>query len=234
LDIRLKHEGKYNKELTKISILSAVENYSKKKRNEIIEKLRLQTEKSTGEYFKSSAPQASEFADLPPMGTGPVKISSSYDISAINNQGKEKSLSKGQAHVLGLSYVSGCRQITSKNHFLFIDSPLHNISGDSRNEVAKVLVDHLPDVQIVLFVTDTEYTSGDPEGAKAVREFLNPNTKVGKEWIINVTCIDCKDQILVKSKKTQDELVCKNCNKIYVKKIDSTGRRLVTEYERNV
>ena len=234
LDVRLKHEGKYNTELTKISILKAVENYSKKKRKEIIEKLRLQTEKSTGEYFKSSAPQASEFADLPPIGTGPVKISSNYDISAINNQGKEKSLSKGQAHVLGLSYVSGCRQITSKNHFLFIDSPLHNISGDSRNEVAKVLVEHLPNVQIVLFVTDTEYTSGDPEGAKAVREFLNPNTKVGKEWIINVTCIDCKDEILVKSDKTSEELICKNCNKKYIKKIDSTGRRLVTEYERNV
>ena len=167
-------------------------------------------------------------------GTGPVKISKNYDITAINKEGREKSLSKGQAHVLGLSYVSGCRQITSSDTFLFIDSPLHNISGDSRNEIAQVLAKYLPDVQIVLFVTDTEYTSGDPDGAKAVREFLNPQTKVWKEWIINITCTECKDAILYQSKENEDELVCKNCNKNYNKKLDPTGRRLITEYDRDV
>ena len=101
---------------------------------------------------------------------------------------------------------------------MFIDSPLHNISGDSRNEIAQVLAKHLPDVQIVLFVTDTEYTSGDSGGAKAVREFLNPQTKVWKEWIINVTCTECKDAILYQSEENEKELVCKNCNKNYNKK----------------
>ena len=232
--IKLEHEGKHKTELAKQLILNAINLYSKKKRKEIIEKLRAKTEEFTGKYFKNSAPQASEFADLPPEGTGPVKISKNYDITAINKQGREKSLSKGQAHVLGLSYVSGCRQITSSYTFLFIDSPLHNISGDSRNEIAQVLAKHLPDVQIVLFVTDTEYTSGDPDGAKAVREFLNPQTKVWKEWIINVTCAECKDAILYQSKENDDELVCKNCNKNYNKKLDPTGRRLITEYDRDV
>lgn len=232
--LKLAYEGKHEKKLAKQTILNAVEKYSKKKRQEIIETLRAKTEEFTGKYFKSSAPQASEFADLPPKGTGPVKISPNYDITAVNHQGREKTLSKGQAHVLGLSYVSGCRQITSADTFLFIDSPLHNISGDSRNEIAEVLSNHLPDVQIVLFVTDTEYTSGDPEGAKAVREFLNPQTKVWKEWIINVTCTECKDKILFQSEENQNELVCKNCNKTYDKKEDSTGRRLITEFARNV
>ena len=232
--LKLAYEGKHEKELAKQTILNAVEKYSKKKRQEIIETLRAQTEEFTGKYFKESAPQSSEFADLPPKGIGPVKISSNYDITAVNKQGREKTLSKGQAHVLGLSYVSGCRQITSKDTFLFIDSPLHNISGDSRNEIAEVLSKHLPDVQIVLFVTDSEYTSGDPEGAKAVREFLNPQTKVWREWIINVTCTECKDKILFQSKENQNELVCKNCNKIYVKSDDPTGRRLITEFDRNV
>ena len=231
---KLAHEGKHETELAKQSILNAINLHSKKKRKEIIEKLRAKTEEFTGKYFKSSAPQASEFADLPPEGTGPVKISKNYDIAAINKEGKEKSLSKGQAHVLGLSYVSGCRQITSSDTFLFIDSPLHNISGDSRNEIAQVLAKHLPDVQIVLFVTDTEYTSGDPDGAKAVREFLNPQTKVWKEWIINVTCTECKDAILYQSKENEEELTCKTCNKNYNKKLDPTGRRLITEYDRNV
>ena len=86
----------------------------------------------------------------------------------------------------------------------------------------------------VFFVTDTEYTSGDEEGAKAVREYLNPQTKVGKEWIINVTCTECKDKILFQSKENREELVCKNCNKTYAKKTDPTGRRLITEFNRNV
>ena len=231
---KLAHEGQHETELAKQSILNAIKRYSEKKRKEIIERLRAKTEEFTGKYFKSSAPQASEFADLPPKGIGPVKISKNYDITAINKEGREKTLSKGQAHVLGLSYVSGCRQITSMNPFLFIDSPLHNISGYSRNDIAQVLTKHLPDVQIVLFVTDTEYTSGDQEGAKAVREFLNPKTKVWKEWIIHVTCTECKDEILYQSKESDDKLVCKNCNKIYDKENDPTGRRLITEYERDV
>ena len=49
---------------------------------------------------------------------------------ACKKNGEGKSLSKGQAHVLGLSYVAGCRQIHKFNTFLFIDSPLHNISGE--------------------------------------------------------------------------------------------------------
>jgi DNA sulfur modification protein DndD len=232
--LKLAHEGKHTTELSKVSILNAIRKYSKKKRNEIIEQLRIKTEKFTGEYFKSSAPQASEFANNPPDGPGCVRITKNYDISALSQNEKEKELSKGQAHVLGLSYVAGCRQITNTDTFLFIDSPLHNISGDERNEITQVLAKNLPDVQIVLFVTDTEYLSGDVEGAKPVREYLNPQTKVWKEWIINVTCIECKDVILSKSDTNERELVCKNCNKTYDRKLDPTGRRLITEYERNV
>lgn len=233
-NLKLAHEGKHTTELSKISILNAIRKFSKKKRNEIIEQLRIKTEKFTGEYFKSSAPQASEFANNPPDGPGCVRITKNYDISALSQNEKEKELSKGQAHVLGLSYVAGCRQITNTDTFLFIDSPLHNISGDERNEITQVLAKNLPDVQIVLFVTDTEYLSGDVEGAKPVREYLNPQTKVWKEWIINVTCIECKDVILSKSDTNERELVCKNCNKTYDRKLDPTGRRLITEYERNV
>lgn len=231
---KLAYEGKYEKELAKLTILNAITKYTKKKRKEIVETLRGKTEEYTGKYFKSCAPQASEFADYVPNATGPVHISPNYDISGLTPKGKEKNLSKGQAHALGLSYVSACRQITSSDTFLFIDSPLHNISGDSRNEVAEVLSKHLPNVQIVLFVTDTEYTSGDEEGAKPVRAYLNPQTKVWKEWMIHVTCINCKDEILVKSKTNEKELVCNNCHRKYHVKNDPTGPRIIREYKRDV
>jgi len=74
---------------------------------------------------------------------------------------------------------------------LFIDSPLHNISGDSRNEISQVLSKNLPGVQVVLFVTDSEYLQGDERGAKPVRTYLNPTNKVWKEYqIVKTTAND--------------------------------------------
>lgn len=236
LNLRLKHEGKYNAELNKINILKAVVKFSEQQRKVVVDKLLGETERVTGEYFKKSAPQSSEFAKLPPKGTGPVKISSKYHISAVDDDGYVKDLSKGQAHVLGLSYVSGCRAITNADTFLFIDSPLHNISGDSRNEIAKILAKFLTNIQIVLFVTDTEYLSSDDEGANSVREYINPNNKVWKEWEIHATCTECKNEKLIRlEKKKGDEtvFVCKNCSKEYLKDT-KTGPRIIEEFERNV
>ena len=114
-----------------------------------------------------------------------IEISTKYDITAVDKDGESCSLSAGQSHVLGLSYVAGCRQITNTHTFLFIDSPLHNISGDFRNEVALVLAKHLPSgVQVVLFVTESEYKHGDDEGAKPVREILKPTGKIWREYEI--------------------------------------------------
>ena len=69
---------------------------------------------------------------------------------------------------------------------MFIDSPLHNISGEFRNEVADVLAKYLPDVQIALFVTDSEYIHADPKGAKPVRDILKQSNKIWKEYEIGV------------------------------------------------
>ena len=121
-----------------------IEKLAKDKKKEIASLLRTTTEEATTEYFMKSAPQKEEFEK--------VTITSDYDILAVDDEGDTKLTSMGQSHVLGLSYVFGCRSITEKNTFLFIDSPLHNISGEFRNEVAEVLAKHLPNVQIVLFV----------------------------------------------------------------------------------
>ena len=142
----------------------------------IRDRLRTTTEEATTEYFMKSAPQKEEFEK--------VTITSDYDILAVDDEGDTKLTSMGQSHVLGLSYVFGCRSITEKNTFLFIDSPLHNISGEFRNEVAEVLAKHLPNVQIVLFVTDSEYISGHGDEIP-VREILKPSNKIWKEYEIN-------------------------------------------------
>ena len=179
---KIEHEKVDIQERNKITIIQAVEKFASEKRSEIVDKLRTKTEEATSKYFLESAPQKEIFDH--------VTISPKYDITACDSEDYVKELSKGQSHVLGLSYVSGCRQITNTNTFLFIDSPLHNISGDSRNEISQVLANNLPGVQVVLFVTDSEYTSGDDKGAKPVRHFLNPSNKVWKEYEIQKTTTD--------------------------------------------
>jgi len=182
LNIRIEHEQVDVAERNKISIMKAVEKFVSEKRSEIVDELRSKTEEATNKYFLESAPEKETFDH--------VKISPKYDITACDADDYVKELSKGQSHVLGLSYVSGCRQITNTNTFLFIDSPLHNISGDSRNEISQVLAKNLPGVQVVLFVTDSEYLQGDEEGAKPVRAYLNPSNKVWKEYTIVKTIAD--------------------------------------------
>ena len=183
LNTRIEHEKVDITERNKILIIKAVQKFVSEKRSEIVDELRKKTEEATNKYFLESAPEKEIFDH--------VKISSKYDITACDADDYVKELSKGQSHVLGLSYVSGCRQITNTNTFLFIDSPLHNISGDSRNEISQVLSKNLPGVQVVLFVTDSEYLQGDERGAKPVRTYLNPTNKVWKEYqIVKTTAND--------------------------------------------
>jgi DNA sulfur modification protein DndD len=182
LNTRIEHEKVDIAERNKITIIKAVQKFASEKRSEIVDELRNKTEESTNKYFLESAPEKEIFDH--------VKISPKYDITACDADDYVKELSKGQSHVLGLSYVSGCRQITNTNTFLFIDSPLHNISGDSRNEISQVLAKNLPGVQVVLFVTDSEYLQGDEKGAKPVRSYLNTSNKVWKEYQIVKTTAD--------------------------------------------
>ena len=175
-DGALEKEGKYKTETNKIYLANAVNKFTKILEKRVEEFLRTQTQTATSKYFKESAPQKDDFKN--------VEISHDYDIAAKDKKDQSASLSKGQAHVLGLSYVAGIREITHTNTFLIIDSPLHNISGTHRNEISEVFSKYLPDVQIVLLVTDTEYLHGDPDGAKPVKNILQEKGRVWKEYFI--------------------------------------------------
>lgn len=172
----LDKEGRYDTEKNKISLGKAISKFSKELRKRIEEILRGQTEKATSKYFLESAPEKQSFDH--------ISISENYDITARDSSNLVASLSKGQAHVLGLSYVAGIREITHTNTFLIIDSPLHNISGIPRNEISEVFSKYLPGVQLVLLVTDTEYLQGDPNGAEPVKNILRTNGRIWKEYII--------------------------------------------------
>ena len=182
LDEEIAKEGRYEKEANKITLAQSVGKFTKKFERKIEEIFRNKTEKTTSKYFLESAPQKQDFER--------VNISSNYDISVKDSDGYTAHLSKGQAHVLGLSYVAGIREITHTNTFLIIDSPLHNISGIARNQISEVFSKYLPGVQIVLLVTDTEYLQSDPDGAEPVRGILRRNDKVWKEYSIEEIKVD--------------------------------------------
>ena len=181
LQSAIQREGKYESEQKKMKIASAVSKISSSLARNVEEILRIKTERATNTYFLQSAPEATSFDS--------VKISPSYEIKVVDRLGKVAKLSKGQAHILGLSYVAGIRDITNTRTFLIIDSPLHNISGRPRNEISSVFSQYLPGIQIVLLVTDTEYLHGDPHGAEPVRSLLKKNDSVWKEYVIDAVTV---------------------------------------------
>jgi len=178
----IEREGMYQSELSKATLAKAVSRFAKDVEKKVEESFRTETEKTTNKYFLESAPQKQDFDH--------VDISENYDIGVKDHNGLAAHLSKGQAHVLGLSYVAGIREITHTNTFLIIDSPLHNISGTARNEISEVFSKYLPGIQIVLLVTDTEYLQSDREGADPVRDILQKNGKVWNEYSIEETTVN--------------------------------------------
>lgn len=112
-------------------------------------------EAATQEYFLNTAPEKDEFSG--------VKIDGeTYSISAVRKNNKEKDISQGQAHCLGLSYIAGVRKVTSKNYFMMIDSPFHNISQASKLQVCVELPTKMDATQVTFFCTDTEYRAEIP------------------------------------------------------------------------
>lgn len=186
LDKKRQKESEYQTQNDKIDILNAITKFVEERRAVIVEDLRQETEDSTNRYFKKSVAQAESFDKL--------LISPKFEITARDDRGLVAGVSKGQGHVLGLSYVAGVRDISDVKTSLIIDSPLHNISSKSRNKMAQALVENLPGVQLILLVTDTEYTQAKVKDgiviAKPVQEIMKPSGNMSKEYEILAKMID--------------------------------------------
>ncbi len=168
-------ENEFKIQNDKIDILNAITKFVGERRQVIVEKLRQETENSTNKYFKKSVAQAESFDKL--------LISPKFEITARDERGLIAGVSKGQGHVLGLSYVAGVRDISDVKTSLIIDSPLHNISSKSRNKMAEALAENLPGVQLILLVTDTEYTQSSGT-ADPVQDVMKPYDVISKEYQI--------------------------------------------------
>ena len=118
-----------------------------------------------------------------------VEIDENYKIRVIDTEGVDnlKTLSAGQTLYLALSYIAAVREVTDTNYPMIIDSPFGRVSGIERVRAAEDLPLYLPDTQITLLVTNTEYNAEiekDLQTGKhiaSIKNTLQKNNRLGKE-----------------------------------------------------
>jgi len=84
---------------------------------------------------------------------------------------------------LGISFINAIRHITTKNYFMIIDSPFHNISQQERIDICDEIPTSHENTQLTLLVTDSEY-EGDVKKTNlpSVRSTLKKNDSIGCEY----------------------------------------------------
>ena len=123
-----------------------------------------------------------------------IVLTESYEMQVLDKDGDNiiGTLTAGQSLFLSLAYIAAVRTVTDINYPMIIDSPLGRIDADQRLEVAKTLPSYLDDVQMSLFVTNTEIDAiiekdtETGERIKSVRELWNQEKRIAKNWLLKI------------------------------------------------
>lgn len=139
-------------------------------KTEIMEDVRKEIETKTKEQFIDMMAHTITYKD--------INIDGNYNISVVHQSGQEGrgTLSQGEKQILAYAFTAALNSVSGFNVPIVIDTPLGRIAGKPRMNIINALPAYLGGRQLLLLVTDTEYTS-------EVREKLSQ--KVGKEYIIN-------------------------------------------------
>jgi DNA sulfur modification protein DndD len=135
----------------------------------IMEDIRKEIEAKTEEQFLELIWKKETYKD--------VNIDGEYTISIVHESGMEGigTLSAGERQVLALSFMAALNSVSGFDAPIVIDTPLGRLSREPKNNIAQNLPNYLEGKQVILLVTEEEYT---PE----VREKLY--NRVGKEYRI--------------------------------------------------
>ena len=165
-----KHESKKNKILFSRECISVARQVMEEVREEIRKKI----EDATKSQFFATIWKKATYKD--------VKIDADYNISVSDQKGTESigTLSAGESQFLALSFVTALHLVSGFRTPIMIDTPLGRISGEPKINLAKGLHKFTGGKQIVLLVTDQEYT-------EEVRNVMKKD--IGKEY-----CIDFKEK----------------------------------------
>lgn len=139
-------------------------------REKIVGDVRAQLEEETKRYFFNMIWKKEAFSNVQIIDDG-----SEYKISVKSNLNKEclGDLSAGERQVLALAFTAALYHVSGYNVPVIIDTPLGRISDEPSENIAGSLPSYLSDTQVVMLVTDKEYSD-------AVRKKLSSH--IGKEY----------------------------------------------------
>lgn len=168
----LSKDQKHAQLLAIMNFCQAAETAAETAKNEILSDMRQEIEKRTQEYFLNLIWKRETYKT--------VKIDADYNVSVEHQSGLQSlgTLSAGEQQVLALSFVAALTSVSGFNAPLVIDTPLARISGEPRISVATNLPKYLSQKQLILLMTEEEYTP-------SVRDAMKGS--VGREWRIVFT-----------------------------------------------
>jgi DNA sulfur modification protein DndD len=121
-------------------------------RQELVSQVREEIERKTEAYFRQLIWKKGTYEH--------IEINDNYQLNLYNVRGMSSlgTLSAGEQQVLALSFMAALGSVSGFNAPVVIDSPIGRISGEPRNNIADSLPNYLSDTQLILLMTDTEYT----------------------------------------------------------------------------
>jgi DNA sulfur modification protein DndD len=121
-------------------------------KNQVLNDVKGKIQEKTREYFLNLIWKRDTFKD--------VKIDDNYNIYVVHKGGWDALpvLSAGEREVLALSFMAALRESANVDAPVVIDTPLARISGEPKENIAEMLPIYLKNCQVILFVTDQEYT----------------------------------------------------------------------------
>jgi DNA sulfur modification protein DndD len=148
-------------------------------RDEYISEVREKISSNTDKYFKELIWKKKEYEE--------VSIGEEFDLRVINRFGSDVKLdlSAGERQVLALSFMAALKDITGYKAPVLIDTPMGRISKKPKDNIAECLPKYLKDTQLILLVTDSEYTTSvkeklDKRTANRYKLSFNENTSSTK------------------------------------------------------
>ena len=133
-------------------------------KEQIIREVRVRLESKTREYFFNMIWKKKAFSDV-----RIVDLGNKYKISVLSSNNAEclGDLSAGERQVLALSFTAALYSVSGYSVPVIIDTPLGRISGTTRDNIASSLPNYLSETQLIMTMTDTEYTESVREAMKA-------------------------------------------------------------------
>jgi len=166
----LDKEDRYRNLKIKLSFCNESYKVLKNIKEDIVEEIRKEIEKETEKQFLELIWKKDTYCK--------VQIGEDYEISLFdkNNMGGIGTLSAGETQILALSFIGALNVVSGFNAPIIIDTPLGRISLVPRLNIVRNMHKFLSQKQIILLVTDDEYSEN-------VREKLIG--RIGKEYEIN-------------------------------------------------